>query len=105
MMKIYNESIETNHNPHWPYISYHPFRILIIGGSGSSKTNVSLLIKYQRSDIEKIDLCVKYLLELKHQWFINGRENIGIKNIVRHSLITYKQLMVFMKTIIQLRRL
>ena len=27
---------------HWPYISDNPYRILIIGGSGSDKTNVLL---------------------------------------------------------------
>ena len=27
------------HNETWPYISDHPYRILIIGGSGSGKAN------------------------------------------------------------------
>ena len=27
------------HNPNWPKISDHPYRILINGGSGSRKTN------------------------------------------------------------------
>ena len=27
------------HNEKWPYIPDHPYRILIIGGSGSGKTN------------------------------------------------------------------
>ena len=27
------------HNSKWPYIPDHPYRILIIGGSGSGKTN------------------------------------------------------------------
>ena len=30
------------HNEEWPYISDHPYRILIIGGSGSGKTNTLL---------------------------------------------------------------
>ena len=30
------------HNPIWPYIPDHPYRILIIGGSGSGKTNTLL---------------------------------------------------------------
>ena len=48
-MKNYNESVEINHNPNWPYIPDYPYRILIIGGSGSGKTNVLLnLIKNQR---------------------------------------------------------
>ena len=36
------------HNEKWPYIPGHPYRILIIGGSGSGKTNALLnLIKEQ----------------------------------------------------------
>ena len=35
MMKNYDESIQINHNPIWPYILDHPFRVLIIGGSGT----------------------------------------------------------------------
>ena len=27
------------HNPNWPQIPYHSYRILLIGGSGSVKTN------------------------------------------------------------------
>ena len=30
------------HNEKWSYISDHPYRILIIGGSGSGKTNTLL---------------------------------------------------------------
>ena len=37
---------KTEHNLKWPYISDHPYRILIIGGSGSGKTNVSLNLRY-----------------------------------------------------------
>ena len=37
------------HNENWPYIPDHPYRILIIGGSGSGKTNTLLnLINEQR---------------------------------------------------------
>ena len=35
MMKNYDESVEMNHDPNWPYIPDHPYRILIIGNSGS----------------------------------------------------------------------
>ena len=41
-MKIYDQSVEINHNPNWPYVNDHPYRILIIGGSRSSKTNALL---------------------------------------------------------------
>ena len=30
---------KTEHNPKWPYIPDHPYKIHIIGGSGSGKTN------------------------------------------------------------------
>ena len=47
MMKNYDESVEINHNPNWPYVPDHLYRILIIGDSRSEKTNVSLsLIKH-----------------------------------------------------------
>ena len=42
MMKNYDESVEINRNPNWPYIwpyiCDHLYRILIIGGSGSGKS-------------------------------------------------------------------
>ena len=45
-MKNYDQSVKISHNPNFPYIPDHPDRILIIGGSGSGKTNVLLnLIK------------------------------------------------------------
>ena len=75
-------TIEINHNPNWPYIPDHLYRIQIIGGSGSGKTNVLLsLIKHQRPDIDKIYFYVKDPLELKYQLLINGREKAGIKEL------------------------
>ena len=48
MVKNYDESVEINHTKNWPYIPGHPYRILIIDGSGSGKTNVLLnLIKHK----------------------------------------------------------
>ena len=59
-MKSYDQLIEINHNPNWPYIHDRPYRMLIIGGSGSGKTNVLLnLIKHQRPHADKISLSVK----------------------------------------------
>ena len=66
-MKNYDLSVEINHNRNWPYIHDHPYRILIIGGSGSAKTNVLLkLIKYQRPDTDTIYLYVKNPFQLKY---------------------------------------
>ena len=77
MMKNYDQSVEINHNLNWPYITDHCYRILIIGVSGSGKTNVLLnLIKHQRPDIERIYLYVKDLLESKYQFLINRGEKV-----------------------------
>ena len=42
------------HNPNWPQIPDHPFRMLINGGSGSRKTNSLLNLINRQSDIDKI---------------------------------------------------
>ena len=42
MMRNYDQLVEINHNPNWPYIPDYRYRILTIGSSGSGKTNVSL---------------------------------------------------------------
>ena len=66
-MKNYDLSVEINHNRNWPYIHDHPYIILIIGGSGSAKTNVLLkLIKYQRPDTDTIYLYVKNPFQSKY---------------------------------------
>ena len=57
MMKSFDQSVEINDDPKWSYIPDHPYRVLIIGGLGSGKTNVLLnLIKHQRPDIDKISI-------------------------------------------------
>ena len=67
VMKNYDESVEINHNPDWPNILDHLYRILIIGGSGSAKTNVLLkLIKHQRPDTDTIYLYVKNPFQSKY---------------------------------------
>ena len=38
----YANENKTEYNLKWPYIPNHPYRILIIGGSASGKTNASL---------------------------------------------------------------
>ena len=82
MMKNYDESVEINHNPNLPYISDHPYRILIIGGSGSGKTNVLLnLIKHQQLGIDKIYLYIKDPYESKYQLLVNGREKVETENL------------------------
>ena len=50
---IINEN-NKNHNKKWPYILDHPYRILIIGGSESGKTNTLLNLITEPEDIDKI---------------------------------------------------
>ena len=52
---IANEN-KKEHNEKWSYIPDHPYRILIIGGSGSGKTNTLLNLINEQNDIDKIYL-------------------------------------------------
>ena len=80
MIKSYDQSVEINHNPNWSYIPDHPYKILIIGSSGSGKTNVLLnLIKNHQADIGDIYLYDKDPFESKYQLLINGREKVRIE--------------------------
>ena len=71
---------KTKHNLKWPYISDHPYRILIIGTSGSRKTNALLNLINNQSDIDKIYLYAKDSYKVKYQYLINKREKVGLKN-------------------------
>ena len=44
------------HNPNWPQIPDRPYRMLIIGGSGSGKPNLLFNLISQQPDIYKIYL-------------------------------------------------
>ena len=66
------------HNPKWPEIPDHPYQILIIGCSGSGKTNVLLNLINHKPDIDEIYLYAKYPSESNCQLLINKRESAGI---------------------------
>ena len=51
------------HTPNWPQSPKYPNRILIIGGSGSGKTNSLCNLINQQPDIDKIYLYDKDPLE------------------------------------------
>ena len=77
---IVNDKNE-KHNENWPYIPDHPYRILIIGGSGSRKTNTLLNLVNEQRYIDKIYLYAKDLSEPKYEHLIKNRENAGIKHL------------------------
>ena len=56
------------HNEKWPYIPEHPYRILIIGGSGLGKTNALLNLIKEQNDIDRIDWYAKDLSEPKYEF-------------------------------------
>ena len=54
---------------------------MIIGGSGSVKTNALLNLINEQDDIDKIYLYAKDLSEPKYEYLIKNRENVGIKHL------------------------
>ena len=70
---------KTKHNKNWPYIRDHPYRILIVAGSGSGKTDALLWNEKEKEpDIDKIYLYAKDPYEAKYQYLINKREGVDI---------------------------
>ena len=58
---------KTEHYKNWPYTPDHPYRILLIKGSGSEKTNVLLNL------IENNQTSIKYICTQK----IRTKQNIN----------------------------
>ena len=77
---IKNE-INKRHNEKWQHIPDHLYKILIIGGSGSGKTNLLLNLINEQGDIDKIYLNAKELSKDKYELSIKNCENIGIKHL------------------------
>ena len=76
----YANENKTQHNLKWPYIPDHPFRILMIGGSGSGKTNAVLNLINNQPDIDKIYFYAKDPYEAKYQYLINKGEKVDLNH-------------------------
>ena len=72
MIQNYDESVRINHSSNWTNTPDHPYRVLIIRGSGLSNINALLnLIKHQRQEIDEIYLYIKDPRESKYQLLID----------------------------------
>ena len=74
----FDDYVNENKNEHkknWPNTPGHQYRILIIGGSGSGKTNVLLNLIDNQPDIDKNIFVRKRSIWSK----INIREKLGLK--------------------------
>ena len=78
MFNLDNIANENNkeHNQKWPYIPQHSYRILIIGGPGSGKTNALLNVIKEQGDIDNI--CMRKIFP-KYKFLIKRSEDTGIK--------------------------
>ena len=76
---ITNEN-NKEHKEKWQFIPNQPYRILIIGGSGSGKINALLNLIKEQDNNDKICFYAKDLNEPKYEFLIKKRENAGTKH-------------------------
>ena len=69
---------KTEHHLKWPYLPDCPYIMLIVGGSGSGKTNALLNLIKNQPEIDKIYLYAWDPYEAKYHYLINKREKVGL---------------------------
>ena len=67
------------HNPKGTETPDHPYRTLMVGGSGSGKTNVLLNLINKEPDIGKLYLYAKDPYKAKYKILIDKRESTDLK--------------------------
>ena len=77
---ITNEN-NKKHNEKWSYIPDHPYRILIIGGSRSGKTNTLLNLINEQNNVDKVYLYARDLNEPKYKILIKKCKDVGINHL------------------------
>ena len=77
----YANENKTLHSKNWPYIRDNSYRILIIGGSRSGKTNALINLINEQNDIDKIYFYSRDLNEPKYEYLIKKREDVEIKHV------------------------
>ena len=68
------------HNPNWPQLPDHSYRILIIGDFRLGKTNALLDFISHQPDNDKIYIYTKDPYEANHQLLINNPESVHSKH-------------------------
>ena len=77
MIRLQKKKNIKEHNTNCPEIPNNPYRILIVGGSGSGKTNALVNLISHEPDIDKNFLYAKDSFEAKYQFIINKRKSTG----------------------------
>ena len=86
LTRLHLDSIVTKenikeHNPNWLQIPDHPYRLLIVGSSGSGKTNSLVNLKSHQTDLDKMYLHAKDPYEAKYELLINKWLSTGLKHV------------------------
>ena len=68
------------YNGSCPKIPHHPYRILVIDGSGTGKTNILLNLIHNQPDSDKIYIYTKDTFDNKFQLIPENHYQTGIKN-------------------------
>ena len=82
------------HNIIYLFIPDHTYKLLIIGSSGSGKTNALLNLIKEQENIDKIYLYAKDLSEPKYEFLIKKHKDVGIKHLNDpNAFIEYSNMM------------
>ena len=89
MIKFYVVTKEyiKEHNWNWPKITDQQFRVLIMEGSGSGKTNSLFNLISLQPDIDKVYLYDRNPYKEKEVLLINKRENTYLKKHLNTQIL------------------
>ena len=98
------------HNRNWPQIPDHSHRVLV-GGSGSGKTNSFINLLTHQPDIDKVYLYAKSPYEAKYiitQFYLAVPKNIRLNfrelqklHLIIHQILTFKTLWIYIREVLQ----